>query len=311
MSENRQNLEQQLEENTISCDEMDEANGWKSGTSAQHQRNHMGDFEMSSNPKCVLCIDPMRKQYEVSLSNGEITTEELSVALGTSKQQIQRHMKHHLQPLVQRSAANIIAKKELNEIDIITSNIQKLDHRLEQVFAEDDLDPKMIDALTKLASFTLNMRLRRKPVVSMPRVFQLSLIQQAIGNSLGNATSDALLQVYCEEPPTSLWRRDAVDALTGVTLDRSVAHLARVNLAASSGYADKTLVAIDQMLAARFTQRLPLGGRITQLRALLINQVHTADMTVRADTINAQPDTVHVGFGQVLIPEFFVSHEHS
>ena len=60
-------------------------------------------------------------------------------------------MKHHLQPLVQKSAANIIAKKELNEIDIITSNIQKLDHRLEQVFAEDDLDPKMIDALTKLA----------------------------------------------------------------------------------------------------------------------------------------------------------------
>ena len=151
MSENRQNLEQQLEENVISCDEMDEANGWKSGTAAQHQRNHMGDFEMSSNPKCVLCIDPMRQQYEVSLSNGEITTEELSVALGTSKQQIQRHMKHHLQPLVQKSAANIIAKKELNEIDIITSNIQKLDHRLEQVFAEDDLDPKMIDALTKLA----------------------------------------------------------------------------------------------------------------------------------------------------------------
>ena len=151
MSENRQNLEQQLEENVISCDEMDEANGWKSGTAAQHQRNHMGDFEMSSNPKCVLCIDPMRKQYEVSLSNGEITTEELSVALGTSKQQIQRHMKHHLQPLVQKSAANIIAKKELNEIDIITSNIQKLDHRLEQVFAEDDLDTKMIDALTKLA----------------------------------------------------------------------------------------------------------------------------------------------------------------
>ena len=60
MSENRQNLEQQLEENVISCDEMDEANGWKSGTAAQHQRNHMGDFEMSSNPKCVLCIDPMK-----------------------------------------------------------------------------------------------------------------------------------------------------------------------------------------------------------------------------------------------------------
>lgn len=124
------------------------------------------------------------------------------------------------------------------------------------------------EAISQLTSFTLNMRIRRQPLVSMPRVFQLGLIRQSIGKSLGGATSDALLKSYCDEPPIELWRRDAMDALTGVMLDRSLAHSARVNLAASSGYADKTLQAIDQMLAARFTQRLPLGGRVAQLRAI-------------------------------------------
>lgn len=124
------------------------------------------------------------------------------------------------------------------------------------------------EALAMMDSFTMNNRIRRQALVSMPRVFQLSLIQRAIGTANGNATSDALLRVYCEEPPVSLWRRDAVDALTGMTLDRSVAHLARVNLAESSGYAERTLTAIDLMLAARFTQQLPLGGRIAQLRAI-------------------------------------------
>jgi len=47
----------------------------------------------------------------------------------------------------------MIAKKEVNEVDLLSNNVAKLDTRLEQVFNElgNDLDPKMIDALTKLA----------------------------------------------------------------------------------------------------------------------------------------------------------------
>jgi len=151
--EDREELERMLETTEINCDALDEREGWRSGTSAKHQRNHMGDFELASNPKCVLCTDPMRKHYELGLSNGDLTPEELGEALETSKVQIQRHMKHHLQPLVQQSAATMIAKKEINEIDIISTNIQKLDVRMNQVFDDlgSDLDPKMIDALAKLA----------------------------------------------------------------------------------------------------------------------------------------------------------------
>jgi tetratricopeptide (TPR) repeat protein len=124
------------------------------------------------------------------------------------------------------------------------------------------------EAITQMESFTLNLNIRRQPLISMPRVFQLAMIRQSIGTSLGGATSDALLQEYCDEPPVALWRRDPVDALTAVTVDRSLEHTARVNLAVSAGYAEKALVAIDQMLAARFAQRLALGGRVAQVRAI-------------------------------------------
>ena len=152
-SEQRAELERALENRTMSCDEMDIVHGWRSGTAAQHQRNHMGDYEMSSNPQCKLCTDPMRKHYETALSEGNVSSEGVSTALGISKAQVQRHMKHHLTPIVQESAAMMIAKKEVNEIDLLSNNVERLDRRLEQVFDElgNELDPKMIDALTKLA----------------------------------------------------------------------------------------------------------------------------------------------------------------
>jgi len=147
----REELEEALEQGSISCDDLDKNNNWRSGTAAQHQRNHMGDYVNSSNPKCALCTDPMRKHYEESLSSGDITSEAIAEALDTTKEQIQRHMKHHLAPLVQESAAVIIAKKEVNEIDLLSANIQRLDSKLNDLFNDIDLEPREIDSLTKLA----------------------------------------------------------------------------------------------------------------------------------------------------------------
>ena len=150
-ADNREELESLLEMGSMTCDDMDAQHGWRSGTAAQHQRNHMGNYEMSSNPRCVLCTDPMRKHYEMALSEGTIDAEAVSQALGVTKQQVHRHMKHHLKPVVQESAASMIAKKEVNEIEILSKNIQRLDMALDGVFAQDEHDPKVIDSLTKLA----------------------------------------------------------------------------------------------------------------------------------------------------------------
>jgi DNA-binding transcriptional regulator GbsR (MarR family) len=149
--EQREELEAALEQGMVSCDDLDSRNNWRSGTAAQHQRNHMGEYTNSSNPKCKLCVDPMRKHYEEALSNGNITSDAISQVLGISKQQVQRHMKHHLAPLVQQSAATMIAKKEVNEIDLLSANVQRLDDKLNDLFLNTDLEPREIDSLTKLA----------------------------------------------------------------------------------------------------------------------------------------------------------------
>ena len=54
----------------ITVDELDEAMSWPSWTSSKHLRNHMGEFEDKSNPRCVLCIDGNRSQYELGINDG-------------------------------------------------------------------------------------------------------------------------------------------------------------------------------------------------------------------------------------------------
>ncbi|QDP51887.1 MAG: hypothetical protein GOVbin4206_54 [Prokaryotic dsDNA virus sp.] len=149
--EARDELESEIDSMSISCDDLDKREGWRSGTAAQHQRNHMGDYQNSSNPRCGFCTDPMRSHYEKALSSGEVTSEAIAETLSISKTQVQRHMKNHLAPLVQKSAANIIAKKEVNEIEMLSLNVQRLDAKVDELFGQDDLSHKELDALVKLA----------------------------------------------------------------------------------------------------------------------------------------------------------------
>jgi len=149
--ENRDQLEADLNDMVITADELDQLENWPSGTSAKHQRNHMVGYEKSSNPKCKLCTSDTRAQLEVKLSDGEITPSEVAEFVGCTEDQVYRHMTHHLKPIVQKSAANMIALKEVNEIDTLSANITRLELKVDDLFAQDSLDPKYIDSLTKLA----------------------------------------------------------------------------------------------------------------------------------------------------------------
>jgi hypothetical protein len=93
----------------------------------------------------------MRDEFELAIKGGEMKSSDLAAALGTTKEQIQLHITKHLQPLVQKSAAQMIAVEELNEVDVLTGNIQKLDVKLGSLFQKEELNFKEIDALTKLA----------------------------------------------------------------------------------------------------------------------------------------------------------------
>ena len=46
--EEREELEAAIEQGAASCDDLDSRNGWRSGTTAQHQRNHMGEYTNST-----------------------------------------------------------------------------------------------------------------------------------------------------------------------------------------------------------------------------------------------------------------------
>jgi len=150
-SDDRENFEMLINTMQITTDTLDKQEDWPSGTASRHLRNHVSEYEDKSNPKCQFCISPMRDEFELAIKGGEMKSSDLAAALGTTKEQIQLHITKHLQPLVQKSAAQMIAVEELNEVDVLTGNIQKLDVKLGSLFQKEELNFKEIDALTKLA----------------------------------------------------------------------------------------------------------------------------------------------------------------
>tara|TARA_R100000458_G_C8136018_1_gene149080 strand:- start:19 stop:651 length:633 start_codon:yes stop_codon:yes gene_type:complete len=149
--EDREEHENAINSLSITTDELDNKMDWPSGTTSRHMRNHVGEYEEKSNPRCKLCTDPGREMYEKGLAEGTLKPSALASALGTTTEQIRLHMQSHLQPLVQKSAAVILAKKEIDEVELLSKNIQKLDVKLDEVFQREDLDFKELDSLTKLA----------------------------------------------------------------------------------------------------------------------------------------------------------------
>jgi hypothetical protein len=149
--EQRDDLEAQLETMAIAPDDLDKQMEWPSGTSARHQRNHMGEYVDASNPRCNLCTHELRPILEEKLSEGQVTPHAVSLLVECSEEQVKRHMRKHLQPLVQKSAANIIAVKEVDEIESLSRNITRLEQKIDVLFDEEEMHPKYIDSLTKLA----------------------------------------------------------------------------------------------------------------------------------------------------------------
>lgn len=149
--ENREDIEIQLETMEITADALDREMNWPSGTTARHQRNHMGDYYDSSNPQCKICTHEIRPVIEEQLREGLVTPEVIANMADCTVEQVKRHMTKHLQPLVQKSAAKIIATKEIDEIDSLSRTIQRLEEKIDILFDQDEIHPKYVDSLTKLA----------------------------------------------------------------------------------------------------------------------------------------------------------------
>ena len=149
--EQRDQFEEDLESMAISPDELDKRMEWASGTSARHQRNHMSGYEKSSNPRCKVCTSEIRSDLEMEIYTGDMSAETAARIAECSEEQVVRHMKYHMQPIVQKSAANLIAQREVDEIETLSVNIERLNMKIDELFNQEDTSPKYLDSLTKLA----------------------------------------------------------------------------------------------------------------------------------------------------------------
>jgi len=135
-SDDRSVLEEAIKSGEISCEQLDKDMGWRANTADRHYRNHMGQYHMAANPSCVICSSENRAEYENRFFSDGTQSELIAEELGIKETTVYHHMKHHFQPLVQRSAATEVAITVGNEITVLRSNVEKLNNKLSELMEE-------------------------------------------------------------------------------------------------------------------------------------------------------------------------------
>ena len=149
--EDRDMLEQNIIDGIADVKIMDKDMGWRANTAERHMNNHTGEYHKGANHSCVVCTSDDRKSLEVAYFEGDKTTEEIAAELDCSEQLVFRHMKHHFQPLVKRSATAVVAVKVGEEVDILRNNVAGLNGKLAQFMTETSIhDDGVISDMVKL-----------------------------------------------------------------------------------------------------------------------------------------------------------------
>ena len=134
--EERDDLEQNVIDGIADTRTMDKDMGWRANTSDRHMNNHTGDD---------------RKSFEVAYFEEDRTTEDIATELDCGEQLVFRHMKHHFQPLVKRSATAVVTVKVGQEVDILRNNVQGLNGKLTQFMTETSIhDDGVISDMVRL-----------------------------------------------------------------------------------------------------------------------------------------------------------------
>ena len=192
-------MEEGLTSGAIIPKMLDKDMGWREGTADRHFRNHMGEYHMGSNSECVVCTHPERAEVEQAYFTGGMTTETIADIIGCSESTVYHHLKHHLKPLVQKSAADIISVAAGKEMDIMRSNLERINGELGLFLDEADRnDPayvKNIIGLHKEVRETLSTMVR----------FQ----EKAMGDVSQNIQADTvnILKVELAKESPEVWKR--------------------------------------------------------------------------------------------------------
>ena len=135
-SDQRDELEEMLMSGDMTAKQMDKDMGWRANTADRHYRNHMGEYHMAANPSCKICSHPHRAEFESRYFQDGSESEQIASELEVSESTVYHHMKHHFQPLVQRTAAVEVALTVGKELDILRGNVERLNDKLSELLSE-------------------------------------------------------------------------------------------------------------------------------------------------------------------------------
>jgi len=195
----RDDLEEGLLSGSVIPKQLDKDLGWREGTTDRHFRNHMGEFHMGSNSDCIVCTHPERAEVEQAYFTGGMTSETIADIIQCSESTIYHHLKHHLKPLVQKSAANLISIQTGKEIDVMRGNLERLNGELDLFLEDADRnDPAYVKNIVSLHKEV------RDTLTTMVR-FQ----QDSVGEISQNIQADTvnILKVELAKESPEVWKR--------------------------------------------------------------------------------------------------------
>ena len=139
--EDRDTLEQNIIDDIADVKILDKDMGWRANTAERHMKNHVGDYHAGANHSCIVCTSDDRKVMEVAYFEGERTSDDI----------VYRHMKHHFQPLVKKSATAVVSVKVGHEIEILRNNVEGLNGKLAQFMNETSIhDDGVVSDMVRL-----------------------------------------------------------------------------------------------------------------------------------------------------------------
>ena len=113
-------IEQGVLDGSIDPSTLDKDNGWWNGTTRKHMQNHTDNYVSHSNDNCKICTHQSRADIEAGLSDGRTKVSEIAEQLEMSEDAVQLHLRKHLKPMIQKSAALELARIDFNQIDSLT-----------------------------------------------------------------------------------------------------------------------------------------------------------------------------------------------
>jgi predicted DNA-binding protein YlxM (UPF0122 family) len=159
----------------------------------------MGEYHMGSNSECSFCVSSKRENLEMAYFNGAMTSQQIADDLQIPESNVYHHIKHHLKPVVQKAAADIILVEAGNEMQSLRDNLSRINGELGHFLDDADRnDPQYVRNIVSLHKEV------RETIKDMMRVQE-----KAAGNVTENMTAQTIniLKVELAKESPEVWAR--------------------------------------------------------------------------------------------------------